>query len=101
MKMKELERTAMQIRALYSERMPMSLQAEQYTLVQHELAGDPMSLVDLLREKQDCERVFSCENPPRYHAIIAESSLVRMPGGERALIREQAYHLLGLIEQHP
>ena len=101
MAMRSAERSATEILSLQSERIPMQLQASQYTLLQYELAGDPTSKTDLLREKQDRERVFTCDDPPIFRAILAESSLLRMPGGRRSLVRQQAEHLLSLIETYP
>jgi len=101
MAMRRAEQAAVEILSLQSERIPMQLQASQYTLLQYELAGDPTSKTDLLREKQDRERVFTCDNPPIFRAILAESSLRRMPGGRSALVPQQAEHLLSLIDANP
>lgn len=101
MEMRALERQAKEILLWQSERIAMPLQADQYTLLQHELAGDDTSPTDLLREKRDRERVITDENGPHFRAVLAESSLERMPGGRETLVRQQAQHLLHLIDNHP
>lgn len=101
MEMRRVERTATEILLWQSERIAMPLQTDQYTLLQHELAQDRTSPADLLREKRDRERVLTDDDPPRFHAVLAESSLERMPGGQESLIREQALHLLTLMETCP
>lgn len=101
MAMRKVERAASEILLWQSERITMPLQTDQYTLLQHELAKDKATPTELLREKRDRERIFNDHNPPRFHAVLAESSLERMPGGREPLIKEQALHFLKLIEKYP
>jgi transcriptional regulator with XRE-family HTH domain len=101
MEMRKVERTASEILLWQSERIAMPLQTDQYTLLQHELAGDRTSPTDLLREKRDRERIITDDDPPRFHAVLAESSLERMPGGRETLVKEQALHLLELVDTYP
>jgi transcriptional regulator with XRE-family HTH domain len=101
LEMKRRAPEAVEILLLQSERLAMELQADQYTLLQYQKAGDPISQDDLLVEKRARERVITGDNPPYYRAILSESSLWRMPGGSAALIKQQAEHLLMLIETYP
>jgi transcriptional regulator with XRE-family HTH domain len=97
----ELEQQADEILSLHSERLPGPLQSEYYMLTQFKLAGDPTDLVTLLYDRQERARLFTVDDPPRYRAILSESSLHRMPGGRTPpLVIDQAEYLLALDQAH-
>jgi transcriptional regulator with XRE-family HTH domain len=101
MELKNLELAAVEICALISERLPISLQSEQYTLLQYRLAGHGTSEADLLAERRRRQRVFTRDSPAPCTVVVAESALYRMPGGRTNLVGEQASYLLELIDRHP
>jgi transcriptional regulator with XRE-family HTH domain len=92
----DVETEASEIRCWHSERLPGPLQSQLYMLKQYEpLNCDP---THVLRVREARSKVFTVPNPPRYRAIISESSLHRLPGGNTApMVVDQSEHLLGLI----
>jgi transcriptional regulator with XRE-family HTH domain len=93
--------TADEIFTFHSERTPMQLQSQQYALLQHRLADNCFGETDVLRSREQRLRIFTRENPPRYHALLTESSLYRTPGGSLVVVKQQAQYLLRLLEQYP
>ncbi|GAB3431188.1 Scr1 family TA system antitoxin-like transcriptional regulator [Actinophytocola sediminis] len=100
MALKQAEQDALEIRSAYGEGIPRQLQADQYMLVQSAKAGIVTSEARLLAEKRQRERLLSRDQPPRYFQLLSESSLYRVPGGTPELRREQARHLLSLVEKY-
>lgn len=89
------------ILTLHSERTPVQLQSEQYSLLQHHLANSGVGETDVLRSREQRCRIFTRENPPRYLALLSESSLRRVPGGSATVIKQQAQYLLNLLGSYP
>jgi transcriptional regulator with XRE-family HTH domain len=89
------------IHTLHSERIPMTLQCERYALKQYSLFDGSIQPTAVLRLRDRRIRVLSLPDPPAIHAIMSVSSLLRMPGGQEDLVREQAAHLLTLLETTP
>src|SRR5262249_22109182 len=100
LELQELEPEAEEVLIFNSERLPMSLQSEQYMLLQYNIAGYTDSLRDLLAERRKRQSVFTEGGPARYKVILAESALYRMPGGNINLIEDQASYLLDLIDAY-
>lgn len=92
---------ATEIHTFHSERIPLQLQSQQYALLQHRLAGNCIGETDVLRSMEQRCRIFTRDDPPRYHALLAESSVRRAPGGSAVVVRQQAQHLLRLLEEYP
>ncbi|OLF15171.1 helix-turn-helix domain-containing protein [Actinophytocola xanthii] len=92
---------AVEIFTFHSERTPLQLQSQQYALLQSRLAGACLGETDVLRAREERRRMFTRDNPPPYHALLTESSLYRAPGGSTVVIRQQAGHLLDLLDQYP
>lgn len=101
MLMQEAEKDVIEIRTSSGESIPRELQSDQYTLLQYQKAGRLVSETQLLRDKRERELLLSRSDPPRYHQLLSESSLYRVPGGNPELVREQASHLLDLVEHYP
>lgn len=98
----ERERTAVEIRALHSERIPRLLQCERYLLTQFRHAGDSTDPTTLLFTQAERAKIFSQDNPPRYRVVLAESALHRQPGGRTpSMAIDQAKHLIDLGKSHP
>lgn len=98
----DLEPDATEICCWHSERLPGPLQSEPYMLRQHaHLITRASELTQYLRQWTARARVFTVATPPRYRAVISESSLHRMPArSAAALLVDQVTHLLGLIDAH-
>jgi transcriptional regulator with XRE-family HTH domain len=95
-----LEPDASEILSWHSERIPGPLQSEHYMLAQH-ADSNTASAVNLMRQRKARAGIFTIENPPRYRAILSESSLLRMPGGRTPdLAVDQAEHLINLMTLH-
>ncbi|HET9142191.1 MAG TPA: helix-turn-helix transcriptional regulator [Actinophytocola sp.] len=96
------EPTATEILCWHSERIPGPLQSPMYMLRQHQpQAASRPEVTQLLREREARAQIFTIENPPRYRAILSESSLHRMPGGRSTeLVVDLAEHLLKLTREH-
>lgn len=101
LRLRNLELSAEEALVFNSERLPMSLQSEQYMLLQYNIAGYTDSLRDLLAERRKRQQIFTEGEPGRYKVILAESALYRMPGGKVDLIEDQATYLLELIDNCP
>lgn len=97
-KMLQAMKIAVDVRTLHSERTPLQLQSQQYALLQHRLACSGMGEIDVLRAREDRRRIFTRDNPPHYHALLTESSLLRAPGGSDWVVKQQAQHLLELLD---
>jgi transcriptional regulator with XRE-family HTH domain len=97
---RELE-FATEVLTFHSERLPMQLQSQQYALLQYRLMGRCIGEIDVLRSRKQRRRILTRDNPPHYHALLSESSLRRAPGGSESVVRQQAQHLLGLLEEYP
>lgn len=96
----DAEADAAEILVWHHERIPGPLQSEHYMLKQFALDGVE-NVVPPLRKRLGRTVVFTVENPPRYRAVLSESSLHRMPGGRTpALVVDQAEHLLRLCDTH-
>lgn len=94
------EPEAREILCWHSERIPAPLQSEPYRLrlLQARTSEDALRALSQLRARR---QIFTMADPPRYRAVLSESSLRRMPGGSRSrLVVDQAEHLLRLIEQY-
>jgi transcriptional regulator with XRE-family HTH domain len=89
------------IYTFHSERIPMTLQCERYALKQYLMYDPAIQPVTVLRLLDRRTRVFTLPRPPEYHAIMTVSSLLRMPGGQLDLVKEQARHLLHLLDVTP
>jgi transcriptional regulator with XRE-family HTH domain len=89
------------IHTFHSERIPMTLQCEWYALEQHRAADLSTQPLSVLRLHERRRRIFTLPRPPEYHAIMTVSSLLRMPAGRLDLVKEQAQHLLGLLDATP
>lgn len=101
LQMLELEPQAREILSLHSERLPSLLQSELYLLRQYVRAGNTTHPTTLLRNQLQRTRILDLPDPPRYRALLSESSLHRMPGGRKAdVVVDQAQHLLALCERH-
>jgi transcriptional regulator with XRE-family HTH domain len=94
----DLESGAAEIRCWHSERIPRPLQSQHYLLYQFQTAiSSDDDVTELLRHWKARTRIFDLAEPPRYRAILSESSLRRMPHGRRELIVDQAEHLCDLM----
>jgi transcriptional regulator with XRE-family HTH domain len=91
---------AERVLTLHSERTPVQLQSEQYSLLQHKLANSGVSEIDVLRAREQRRRIFTRENPFRYCALLSVSSLLRAPGGRAVVVKQQCQYLIDLIDQH-
>lgn len=97
----DLEPDATEICCWHSERLPGPLQSQPYLLEQHaHLITRTSDVVQLLRQWTARARVFTVATPPRYRAVISESSLHRMPARRPSLLADQVTHLVGLIDAH-
>jgi len=94
-----LEPDASEILCWHSERIPGPLQSEHYMLAQHP-ETETSDLTSLLRQRKARAGIFTIVSPPEYRAILSESSLLRMPGGNRDLVADQAEHLVTLMNLH-
>jgi transcriptional regulator with XRE-family HTH domain len=94
------EERAVAIRVLTGERIPMPLQCERYVLKQYNLA-DPSMATDVLRLHARRIDLLKRAQGPSFDALMSVSSLLRMPGGQADLVKEQAQHLLGLLGSAP
>lgn len=98
----DLEPDAEEILCWHSERVPGPLQSEQYMLQQHhpDTTTTP-GVVRLLLQRRARAQIFSIEEPPVYHVVLSESSLLRMPGGRTpTLVIDQSEHLLNMVSQY-
>jgi transcriptional regulator with XRE-family HTH domain len=93
--------SAEEIFTFHSERTPLQLQSQQYALLQSRLAGACLGETDVLRAREERRRMFTRGNPPPYHALLTEASLYRAPGGSSVVVRQQAGHLLDLLDKYP
>lgn len=94
----DLEHRAIEIRVWHSERIPLPLQHEHYSLNRLKPTDD---LTFLFKYWKMRTQVFTMEDPPAYRVILSESSLYRLPGGYTPdLAVDQMEHLLRLIDQH-
>lgn len=100
-KMLQAAESALEIFTFHSERTPMPLQSDQYALLQYELVEASINKVTVLRAWEDRRRIITGDSPPRYRAILAQSSLLRMPDGRTGLIKQQAQYILNLIDNYP
>jgi len=89
------------IYTFHSERIPMTLQCERYALKQYLMYDPSTQPATVLRLRTRRTRIFTQARPPGYHAIMTMSSLLRMPGGQLDLVKEQARHLLHLLDATP
>lgn len=98
----ELEPDAKEVHCWHSERLPGPLQSEPYMLKVHkDLITGRGAVTQYLRQWTARGRVFTVPNPPRYHGILSESSLRRIPGRyTTALLSEQIEYLIRLIDTH-
>jgi transcriptional regulator with XRE-family HTH domain len=98
----DLEMDAIEIRCLHSERIPDPLQSEQYMLYQsNSHAKTTEDIIGLMRRREARAQLLAAESPPRCRVILSESSLQRMPGGQRPeLVVDQVVHLLELIRRY-
>ncbi|HEV8555496.1 MAG TPA: helix-turn-helix transcriptional regulator [Actinophytocola sp.] len=94
-----LEPDASEILCWHSERIPGPLQSEHYMLAQHP-DTNTADVADLMRQRKARAGIFTIVSPPWYRAILSESSLLRMPGGNRELAADQAEHLVTLMNLH-
>jgi transcriptional regulator with XRE-family HTH domain len=101
MEMVRAVESADEIFTFHSERTPVQLQSQQYTLLQHRLADNCVGETDVLRAREQRLRIFTRDNPPRYRALLTESSLYRTPGGSVVVAKQQAQYLLRLLDQYP
>jgi hypothetical protein len=93
---RELE--AAEIRCWHSERIPVPLQAETYTIRQWGPALTDEAVLEVLRMRRARMQVLE---RTRYRVVLSESSLYRMPGGRTAdMVDDQARHLLDLMSAH-
>jgi transcriptional regulator with XRE-family HTH domain len=92
---------AVAIHTFHSERIPMTLQCERYALKQHCAADPAVQPLTVLRRLARRTRIFTLRNPPEYHAIMTVSSLLRMPDGQLDLIKDQAQHILDVLDAAP
>lgn len=93
--------TADTILTLHSERTPMHLQSEQYSLLQYQKADSGVAETDVLRSREQRCRIFTREHPPRYRALLSESSLLRAPGGSPVVVQQQGRYLLDQLDRYP
>lgn len=101
-RMLEEMKYATEIFSFHSDRIPMALQTDQYALTQYELVNKSITPAAVLRAREDrVRRIFTRPDPPRYRAILTESSFDWPPGGIAAIIKQQALHLLELTEANP
>ncbi|HEV8560790.1 MAG TPA: helix-turn-helix transcriptional regulator [Actinophytocola sp.] len=98
----DLEQNATELLSLHSERIPGPLQSELYMLRQFgSQAFSTSDVVELVERRQARTTLFTVDNPPRYRAILSESSLLRMPGGRQPDLEvDQIEHLLTLVNAH-
>jgi transcriptional regulator with XRE-family HTH domain len=98
----DLEQNATELLCLHSERIPGPLQSELYMLRQfRSQAFSTSDVVELVERRQARTALFTIDDPPRYRAILSESSLLRMPGGRQPDLEvDQIEHLLNLINTH-
>lgn len=94
----DLEAEAVEIRCWHGERIPRTLQSEAYVRKQHEhLSGD---IDGVLQQWRARTRLFTVPRPPRYRAVLSESSLHRLPRGwSPRLLTDQVLHLLSLTSR--
>jgi transcriptional regulator with XRE-family HTH domain len=96
---RELE--AAEIYCWHSERIPLPLQAETYTIRQWGPNVTNHQVLEVLRARAARMQVLSKPDPPWYRVVLSESSLHRMPGGRTAdMVDDQARHLLELMAEH-
>jgi hypothetical protein len=93
--------TADAVLTLHSERTPMHLQSEQYSLLQHQKAGSGVTETDVLRSREQRCRIFTRERPLRHRALLSESSLLRAPGGNPVVVQQQGRYLLDQLDRYP
>jgi transcriptional regulator with XRE-family HTH domain len=97
----DLELEAAEIRCWHSERIPGPLKSERYALKQWGMALTKNKVTEVLRRQATRMRVLTMPDPPRYRAILSESSLYRMPGGRTPdMVTDQASHLLRLMTEY-
>ena len=97
----DLELEAAEIRCWHSERIPGPLKSQRYALRQWGLALPKNKVTEVLRRQETRMRVLTMPDPPRYRAILSESSLYRMPGGRTPdMVTDQASHLLWLMAEY-
>jgi transcriptional regulator with XRE-family HTH domain len=100
----ELEPEASEIRCWHSERIPGPLQSQMYNLGLYKslLDDKKVDTTRVLREWTARSEIFSGPNPPRYRAILSESSFLRMPGGRNPqMVVDQSGYLLTLMDTYP
>lgn len=98
----DLELEAAEIRCWHSSRLPGPLKSERYALEQHGPGIADSKVTDVLRRRKARMRVLTMPDPPRYRAMLDESSLYRLPGGYTPEnVYDQVTHLLNLIVAHP
>lgn len=99
----ELEPEAREIRCWHSDRIPGTLQSQMYVLAQHEseFAANNAEVTRVLRAWTARTKLFTMENPPRYRAILSESSLRRIRASRATQLGvDQSEHLVKLIDRH-
>jgi transcriptional regulator with XRE-family HTH domain len=97
----DLELEAAEIRCWHSERIPGPLKSQLYALKQWGPGLTRNKVTEVLRRQMNRVRVLTMPNPPRYRAVLSESSLHRMPGGRTPeMVIDQAAHLLRLMTDH-
>jgi len=98
----DLELEATEIRCWHCSRLPGPLKSERYALKQHRPGITDSKVTDVLRRRKARMRVLTMPDPPRYRAMLDESSLYRLPGGcTPENVYDQVTYLLGLIKAHP
>ena len=95
------EKKADRVRKFCSERIPTALQSGPYILAQHELADVPYNLNDVVNDYVTLAEDLKREEGPVVEVIVSVSAFLRMPGGSATIAKEQAIHLLTLLDAAP
>lgn len=96
----DYEPEAREILCWHSERIPVPLQSERYRLELYGVRTRP-EVLDVLSALKLRTKIFTMSSPPRYRAILSESSLHRMPGGRSSgLVVDEAERLLWLTDNY-
>jgi transcriptional regulator with XRE-family HTH domain len=96
-----LAEEATAIRTFTSERIPMTLQSDLYALKQYALFDKSIPPTDVLLLHARRADLLTREPPPIVEAVMSVSSLLRVPGGQDDLVKEQAQYMLGLLDSKP
>lgn len=98
-----VECDASEILSWHSERIPGPLQHTRYMLKQYELdrPGRRKAVRAAVAERMSRLDIFTVSNPPRYHVILSESALRRLPGGWTPDLELDQIRNLEMLSEYP